>query len=487
MSTSPHNVSTRALHGAGVRAALACVLGVLAVVGCEPGSVPKPNVVLIVIDTLRADHLGAYGYDKPTSPNIDAIARQGTVFQSAHSTTSWTLPSVVSIFTGLYPAAHGVERNVSLLGDEPAVLAEAFGAAGYESMAISANVAFVTPHSGVARGFAQFEVLPSPPPTDPPSPDQMAGDSHFQSLVRVPTADLLTDRALTWLDERSKSGSRKPFFLYLHYFDPHAGYFPPADYARRFGVSPEEPLAGRAQWALWRKHQVPGAAGPEALAVLRALYDAEIAFTDAEIGRFLEGLRKVQQEPEPIVIVTADHGEELGDHGGLQHGQTLWEEVLHVPLVISGPGVPKEARVDAPVSLVSLWPTIAALTRIDLPPKVQGISLIPLMQGKASTPEKIFADLEPVFPGYRHVHRKALSQASWKLLMSPTKTVELYDLFDDPAETRNLAATEPSRTAFLKTLLRNRLDLTRTKKVVSPKRQLDDDQRERLRALGYLQ
>jgi arylsulfatase A-like enzyme len=453
---------------------------------CTPSEPPKPSVVLIVIDTLRADHLGASGYQKPTSPHLDDLAKRGVRFAGAHSTTSWTLPSVTSILTALYPASHGVEHSLSVLGTEIGTLPESFQRAGYETVAISANPAFVTPQSGLGRGFGAFDVVPSPPPTDPPSPDQMVADATFKKFIRVPTADRVTDHALEWLEHRS-TGER-PFFLYLHYFDPHAGYFPPPEYAERFGVARDEPLAGRFQWALWRKHTTPDAATPEQLAVLQALYDGEIAFTDAEIGRFLTRLDAVNGTRPLLVVVTSDHGEELGDHHGLQHGQSLWEEVLHVPLIITGTGMTAGLVVSQPVSLVSLWSTLADLTGIQPPVRSEGPSLVPMIRTPSSVkPVTVAADLELVFPGYRWVHTHALIQGRWKLLVAPSKITALHDLQNDPTEHDDVTSLEPGEADLLKAMNRVRVrSVAMRAAVAKPAPELSEEQRERLKALGYL-
>jgi arylsulfatase A-like enzyme len=269
--TSPDSVSTRAPRGAAFRVALACVLAVLGAAGCEPEPSPKPNVVLIVIDTLRADHLGAYGYDKPTSPRLDALAGEGARFANARATSSWTLPSVASMLTGLYPAAHGAERNDAALAVEADTLPEAFQDAGYLTAAISANPAFVTPLQGFAQGFDEFTVKRGRVSEDQRRQvgDTTPSDPWLQSMVEVATGEEITASALDWVAGHDHAPA--PYFLYVHYFDPHAGYFPPPEYATRFGVAEDDPIRGDAQWPLLLSFKAP--ADPRDTAKLLQLYD----------------------------------------------------------------------------------------------------------------------------------------------------------------------------------------------------------------------
>lgn len=450
MPTSLRNVFTRARRGGGVRVALGCVLAVLGAVGCEPSPSLKPSVVLIVIDTLRADHLGAYGYDKPTSPRLDTLAGEGARFANARATSSWTLPSVASMLTGLYPAAHGAERNDAALAAAADTLPEAFQDAGYLTAAISANPAFVTPLQGFAQGFDEFTVMRGRASERPRR--QLGGavpsDPGLESMIEAATGEEITESALAWVAGHDHAPA--PYFLYVHYVDPHAGYFPPAAYATRFGVAEHDPLRGDAQWPLLLSFKAP--ADPRDTATLVQLYDAEIAYTDAQVGRLIDGIRARTKRP-TYFIVLSDHGEEFGDHGGIRHGRTLYDELLRVPLLVVGPGVAPGTVVEAPVSLVSLWPTLVDLVGLRPPPRPDGASFAPLARGaKPARSQNLFADLEARFQNDGLVHRRAVMNDTWKLLMGPTREVpELFDMLVDQKE--KAEAYEPAARQMLRTVL----------------------------------
>jgi len=445
---------------------------------------PNANVLLIVIDTLRADHVGSYGYSRPTSPNLDKLAADGVRFAAARSTSSWTLPSVASIMTGLYPAVHGAEHSGSVLSDELDTMALGFRDAGYETAAFSANPAFVTPRQGLAHGFDRFDVLHGAEVARQ-TPGAVPADSSLTKWVLEATAEEMTSAALEWLGQRKADN---PFFLYLHYFDPHAAYTPPADYARRFGVNPEARLAGDAQWSFLLATKAPP---PSILATLLSLYDAEIAATDAAVGRLFDSISPAMRSS-TIIVVTADHGEEFGDHGGVQHGRTLYDELLRVPLLISGPGVPKGRVAKAPVSLAGLRATLVDLTQTALP--AEGTlepSFASLFSREPDRASPVFADLEKRFDADRQQHRRALIDGSWKLLLDPERGHHLFDLATDAGEREEVqgSTTDTTRAARMRSEILDRDAEAVTKRASAPPSRLilDAAKREQLKALGYLQ
>jgi arylsulfatase A-like enzyme len=465
----------------GVRAA--CGIAVLAL-GSTPGCMRAThesgrNVLLIVVDTLRADHLGTYGYPRPTSPRMDELAARGARFANARAASSWTLPSVASLFTGVYPAVHGAESVGTVVSERLRTMPEAFRDAGYATAAVSANPAFVTPTQGFARGFQRFDVLHGPP-TERESPAAVS-DSSLESWFVGATAKDVTTAALGWLAARPPA---QPFFLYLHYFDPHAAYSPPPEMARRFGVADGDPLAGPAQWPVLLARTPPA---PDVLGTLVALYDAEVASTDAAIGRLLDGLPRGVTDS-TIVVVTADHGEEFEEHGGMQHGRTLFDELLRVPLVIAGPGVPQKLQVDAPVSLVGLWPTIAALAGAGAPTDaVAHASFAPLLRG-AGAPPPVFADLDERYPGDPQRHRRALIEGSRKLLMDTQRGAALYDLGQDPGEHTVLTDSRELQSRMRAQILDRDAVAVASRATAPPGRiPFDPTWQARLKALGYLQ
>lgn len=458
--------------------ALAALLAVAPAVGCTRPA--PPNVLLIVIDTLRADHLGCYGYSRPTSPNLDALAARGVRFAQAHSTSSWTAPSVTSILTGLYPAVHGVEKANSVLGDGVPTMAEAFRKAGYATAALSSNPVFVSPRVGLARGFDTFDVLQGPPVARDKAVDMIPTDPSFQSFVEVAKANRVTDAALAWLDE-SQRGSR-PWFLYVHYIDPHADYLPPPEFAARFGVKPGAKYSGADQRALLLTFRPPESA--DDLATLVGLYDGEIAFTDEHVGRLLSAVETGWKNT--LVVVTADHGEEFGDHGRLLHTMTLYEEQLHVPLIIAGAGLPSAHVVEAPVSLVGLWATVADLTRQAVP-AATGRSFDAAARGGRADAAPLFADLDTVSPGIPHIHRRALLEEPWKAIAPVDGTPLLFNLEGDAGEKHDLAAADGNRATHLAARITERdLAAARSRALAKPQVvELNPEDRARMRALGY--
>lgn len=472
-----HSLGLRSWASRGVAALAVLTIASVAGLGCERArrseAVTRPNVVLVVIDTLRADHLGSYGYARAETPRLDAFAARGTRFGMARATSSWTLPSTGSILSGRYPAEHGAERMSLALSDKLVMMAEMLGAAGYDTAGFSANAAVVTPESGFAQGFARFDVLTRRGDESGPDPVWPNGEKAAEPDA---TADVVTTAALEWL--ASRAATERPYFLYVHYFDPHASYSPPPAYAERFGVPANDPLRGPVQAMVMMEKTLTAAQ----LATLRALYDAEIAFTDREVGRLLDGLGfgRVQ---DTVVVITADHGEEFSEHGRMQHTRTLYEEVLRVPLVIAGADLPAGRVVDAPVSLVSLFPTVAELAGTEAPAGLPGRSLVPALRGADLAAEPVFADLSSGL-----VHRAAVVEDTWKLLLDRGFAPQIYDLATDAAETTPQNANQAGRVAAMqKAIGEHNKTCIRARGAAPPvASNLDSDRRERLRQLGYV-
>jgi arylsulfatase A-like enzyme len=311
-----------------VGAALACVVVLSA---CEPPSSP-PNIVVISIDTLRRDHVSAYGYDRETTPRIDALAVDGALFLDAVSTSNWTLPSHMSLMTGLPPSVHRVEDDRTRLFKAVGTLPQALSHAGYATAGIASHV-YLGEKFGFARGFDHYAN----------TPDQ--------------AADAVTDQAIAWLEsQRGES-----FFLFLHYFDPHWGYAPPEPFRSRFGAVDRS--LGTSDFLL--QHLDPELPLPEdALPDILRLYDGEIAFTDSQIGRVVDWLRDRGELDRTIIAVTSDHGEEFGDHGSFGHATHLYGEVTRIPLVLRyPPALAPGARAGA-VSLTDLPLTLLSLAGV---------------------------------------------------------------------------------------------------------------------------
>jgi arylsulfatase A-like enzyme len=436
-------------------------LGVaLAAPGCG-GEAPRArSVVLIVVDTLRADHLGAWGYARPTSVELDRRVAQGALFERAFAPSSWTLPSFASLYTGLWPAAHGVGREpgsdgrFTSLGPGLRPLAEILAGHGFATAAV-ANNPFLHPGFGLARGFADYHYV-------------------YGNLERQPRASQIAWAGLRWLDARDPS---RRFLLVLHLFDPHLTYDPHPSVRGTFTSGYRGPLAlpltgfggANAGWA---------PRDPADRAFVAAAYDEELLFVDRQLARLFAGLDERGLRDETLVVLTADHGEELFEHAGFEHGHSLHQEVLHVPLVIWGPGV-RPGRVEAPVSLVDVLPTLLDALGLPPAPGAAGVSLWPLATRRDPLPERAL-----LAEGTLHgPERRALVRWPWKLLEVDGGAPRLFDLAADPAERSDRAAAEPER---LRALAAELAGLRAGPAAAAPAPELDDAAREQLSGLGYL-
>jgi arylsulfatase len=335
-------LTLRAVRSGSKRVAARWMAGAgLLLLGCGAAPPPEPrNVLLIVVDTLRADHLGAYGYPLATSPHIDAFAEANLKFNYAISAAPWTSPSVASIFTGDYPTAHGVTKHASYrkmpddaISPDFTTLAEVLNAAGYTTWGITAN-AWVSEQRGYAQGFDRF-------------------DSFDYSR-----ADALTKRAAKRL---RRLRDKQPFLLYVHYMDPHPPLRPPKPLLRRFRKAHARlPETLRPATAEMRERMIA--------------YDGEIAFLDAWIGRLFELLRELGLYDRMVIAFVADHGLPFMEHGARSHGRMLHNEDTHVPMILKLPG--RQGEIDPTVSTIDLYPTLVRALGLEVPPGLQGVSLL---------------------------------------------------------------------------------------------------------------
>lgn len=419
----------------------------------------RPNVLLILVDTLRADHVGAYGYGRATTPETDRrLAREGVVFERAYAQAPWTLPSVGSLFLGIQPGRFlsGTMGTFGLPAGESATpsLPEVFAARGYATAGFIANP---TLHAGngFARGFGTFYN----PPLD------------LESMKRH--ADDLTPRAQAWL--RAHQG--RPFFLYVHYLDPHDPYLSPELVANRSPFLPdyEGPVTGDWVHGVYNGRLAlpdPARDVPQ----LVALYDSEIHYVDAHIGRLLETLDPAVLA-RTLVVFTSDHGEELLDHGGWKHGQTLYEEQIHVPLILRWDGkLARGRRESAPVALLDLLPTLAAAAGVESRPQWEGLDLVAALAGGAPPPRRtIFAQHLASGPLRAAAVRDdqklmlfnraeafapadAMQAHLWRLDLARLARAEVYDLGADPGERVNRLPGGSTLPADLELLIHRQLD-----------------------------
>ncbi len=366
--------------GAGLRLAL--------VAACGPGETPSapttPNVVLISLDTLRADHLGAHGYERDTSPRLDALAEQGVLFEEAYSSSSWTLPAHMTMLTGLPVSVHGAcDDRLWTRSDETGAplpvplhgtfISEHLRAAGYATAGFY-SWKYLEPQFGFGPGFDEYERLGhsfySHPVVGPLVEAAMAArdKEEYERLQGAypelfkdghPTAPEVVDRGLAWLTSNCRANSDQPLFLFLHLFDIHDPYTPPPPFDRRFDSEYTGPIDGRHITS--PDSPVRGDMSARDLKHLVALYDGGIAWVDSEVGRFLDGLDELGMADDTLVIVTSDHGEEFYEHGHKTHRRQLYAESVHVPLIMRWPSaLPASRRIAGPVGLIDIAPTILA-------------------------------------------------------------------------------------------------------------------------------
>ncbi len=408
------------------RFAVAALAGAatIAPAACSRRPAAPQNILLITLDTTRADHIGAYGDSAAQTPNLDALAADGVLFERAISSAPITLPAHASLFTGSHPFAHGVRNNGSfvLTGAAP-TLATVAHDAGYRTAAFVS--AFVLDRRyGLGRGFDDY-------------------DDRFPLERR---GEATAAAAESWLAANARSG--RPFFLWLHFYDPHDPYDPPPPYRDAFAARP---------------------------------YDGEIAYTDANVGRVIARLRQRDLTDSTIVAVVGDHGESLGEHGEATHAMFVYESDVRVPMLLSAPGrLPRGRRVRALVRAIDLAPTLVALAALPPIPGAQGTNLLPLINGAAAGPADAYA--ETYFPWLfmNWAELRSIQDGRWKYIDAPEP--ELYDLASDPAEQTNLAAREPARAAALGRALE--AIAARSRPIASAA--IDRETQRKLAALGYV-
>lgn len=404
--------------------------------------VEKPNVILVTLDTTRADRLGCYGYAQAKTPSIDALAHGGTLFAQAATPAALTQPAHSSIMTGLYPTYHGVRANGSTaLGGRHTTLAEALSQQGYQTGAFVG--AFVLDGRwGLKQGFGQYD-------------DQfdMKKFKHLDLAGVQRPGNQVVDAALQWLE----GAKDRPFFAWVHLYDAHTPYEPP------------EPLLSE-----FRNRGLAG------------LYDGEIAFSDQQVARLVSWLRNAGLDEKTIFVILGDHGEGLGSHGEGTHGYFIYDYAVHVPFIVATPfdelhGV----RVEDQVSLVDVFPTVLDLAGVDSAGRVHGRSLLPLMF-RPRTPDKIYAYAESMTPslqfGWSALH--CLRSQRYKLIRAPRP--ELYDLVADPGERTNVFAQHGAVAREMTEELDRLMAETSHAAPAPEAADLDEETLERLAALGYV-
>ncbi len=414
-----------------------CALG--AMVSCQRPREPAPqswhpyNVLVITIDTLRPDHLHCYGYDKIQTPTLDGIAHNGVLFENGVTQTPLTPPSHASIFTGLNPPNHKVrDTGGFILSPSTPTLASLLQEKGWDTAAFVSS-AVLKKRFGFDRGFAVYD-------------DQMPRPGNRQEFLEDAErrAGDTVDRAVAWLDGRSD----KPFFLWVHLYDPHTPYDPPSPFREQYKDRP---------------------------------YDGEIAYADRELGRLMESLGRKSPPEKTIVAVLSDHGESLGEHGEFSHGVFLYDATLRIAFLLSGPRVPSGLRVTPQARTIDLLPTILELMGSPPPAGVDGASLVPLFSGKDAGTAVSYA--ETLFPkinmGWAEL--RAIRTNQWKYIRAPRP--ELYDLSRDPKETNNVLAEHPYEVRKLEAQLVAASRAAGSEKVETTP--MDERTLAQLKSLGY--
>ena len=450
------------------RVLLAAATLALAGCGSEAQEPRGPNVLLVSIDTLRADHLAAYGYERETAPALTRLAREGVRFENAYAQSSSTVPTHASLFTGRFPFEHGAYHVGLAVREDERTLAELFSEVGYRTFAAASSVRF-RGNTGFDQGFDVFE--------------------RFDELEKNDRSQALTDRALEWISEAGE-----PWFAFLHYFDPHQPYAPPEPWRSRWHAGLPMPRPEATSDYLYFHDGPDRPVPPDVLDYLLALYDGEIRFLDVQLARLFEGLSPEPGTPGTLVVVTSDHGEEFKEHGGLSHARRLHEELLRVPLLIWWPGrVTAGTVVRSPVQTVDVLPTLLDLAGLDplaLLRRASGRSRAAEVQAAGPLdPGSALPPANPVFAQVSHL-RWALTAdiagGRFKYVSRDDAPHRLFDLRVDPNERNDLSATRADVAAKLREMA---VALGADAPHEGPARvePVDPEIRERLREIGYVE
>ena len=457
-----------------VASALLVATSALLLVGCATPPEPAlPNIILISIDTVRADRLGSYGFTADTSPALDRLASLGVRFDSAISQSSWTLPAHMSLFTSQLVSTHGVVDDQKALADSAATLAEMLSEQGYQTTGFVSWV-YLSPKFGFGQGFDKYTFVPG-------------------------NARVVVDAVEEW----HSTSPGEPYFLFVHFFDPHMDFSPPAPYDSLFTDEYSGPIDGsyvQIKPQIRGLHEEVDPIDPADRQHLDALYQGEIRFVDDEIGRLLEAMDGGSPNAENLVIVVSDHGEELGDHGSLEgHGWTLYEEILRVPMIWQFPDLVHQGTVVRdPVGLIDVAPTILDFLGVEPPKQFEGRSLLPLLQPGAGTATSplVIADSGGRFG----IFKRAIRGPRFKLIETRDTGLseiglpidggyELYDLQSDPGEQHDLYHPDhPEAQRLLRALeLAERRQIDGQMVPTTTAQELSEDEREMLESLGYIQ
>ena len=455
------------------------VAGIWLLLVLLPGTRAVPfdglNVLVIVVDTINSSHLGSYNPDRTNSPVIDALAGEGTRFSQAFSVTSWTKPAVASIYTSMLPSHHGATMVREPLSPEIKTMAEFFEEAGFRTVGFVSH-SYLDESHGMSQGFREYTRI------------NRVGDPHASLTSRE-----LSDLAVSWLGSYKRDGGESPFFMLLHYFDPHFRYIHHPDFSlteNYSGALPENISVG----ALFKGRKTFSADDVE---YIRNLYREEIAYTDHHIGRVVAALRDSGLAENTLIVLTSDHGEEFMEHRSFTHGRSIFDEVLRVPLIFHLPGRIKSNVIESPVDVLDILPTVMELACCSTAdPKWEGRSLVPVLLGEEdSVPGRdLFSEISYVSlkGGKISPDLTAVRSGDFRLIHNRRRsTYKLFNVVNDPGEQVDVSTENPDvvedlslKVKFLDELhsrqgraLKNGSDAGKVK--------LPEGEVERLRSLGY--
>jgi choline-sulfatase len=419
----------------------------------------RPNVLIVSIDTLRADHVSAYGYSRATTPNLDALISDGIRFDRARTIEPLTGPALVSLLTSIHPHEHGASRNGLRMRTGLASLPKAMQAHGYRTVAYVGNWTLRDKLSGLAEHFDSY--------------NEILTRNRWWGLVRREAdAEDLTDSAIDWLESNSGKRSIQPFFMWVHYVEPHAPYRLHSDYLEQLGLDADGNQSAENR------------------------YDTEIAFVDASIGRLLDHMNDVKLDEDTIVVFLSDHGESLGEHGYWGHGRNLYEPTLRIPMSITWKGQLRPTSIEAPSLIIDLAPTILGMLDEEGPSTFEGFDWTGVFSGDAAP-----MDRQTLYQAHRGAvmskHESDLARRSGLLevgvIHDEKKEVfhvgksrrQFYDLTTDPLELADLSEKKEAPTEGLMTWMQTVFDgLIAVED--SPPEPLDEESVEVLRSLGYV-
>ncbi len=458
------------------------------------GAIGVPNVLLIVLDTTRVDRLSAFGYDRPTTPALERRAADGLLFTKAYAAAPWTLPSHASMFTGEYPTVHNANWEHQFLDDRLPTLAEHLSEQGLRTAAFARQV-WLSEETGLMRGFEDFYDLYWRSSTALVATWRLGVELYnVRRHTKDKGAAIVTAKFKSWIDRHGK----RPFFAFINYLEPHDYYEPPTPFRERFlsETNADTPWGREKTVAVQKYNAGVIEYGPEELSAFSDLYDGAVAYQDSRMGEALDHLRARGLLDNTLVIITADHGENLGDHGLLGHEFCVYETLVHVPLVVRLPGTVPAGRVDDVVENRRLWSLIDTVLweSEDIPMPAE--TVVTALRDSDQAVTAAFAELykrpllTPVWKDSPRLGRfdrrmRCLRIEDMKYIWASDDTNELYDIARDPQELVNLASVRPEDLAALRELLLARVAALGTPDATDVPEFSDELQR-RLKSLGYL-